>query len=675
MFLYTKGSDAADRVLCVQHFATEKQFQSQRASILHLFSSSGQLNEGPDIRAVRKSADGTDCRSNRIQLIKTEEELLQQMDAFWRYQTDCDDNQTDVATYCAIQKFVSCKGNSHSGHRNAWIARPVCRNKELTSIWIITSASRVHDTDITNSMDEASCQIVKCATAQSWQEPRLLATTFKYMLEKLLPITLTELVLDLLQDSDGRWWLLQVKAFQHRTSGCVPLVTATLMSRANSAPNRLETLAPVPGHGEKRWRCAGKYCSRSDNNRADSLTTRPPELEPSGFLMKKIMLSCEFFDRCFVSPLQDMSLMSGFPDFSAALEFHLQHQTNKRDRNQFYESQPVCSKCLAQYHKLREQWMTSVNATKTPVNTSKSSSAALRIKKDIASSNLEQSLVPRNLPSLDKYPTDKLSSLLVAGGATQIALLPKPLQTTNETPSYLDEMKSVERVLSQVGLSSGSDAKSLQTQTPEQPKPSPEHLLQSHKDSEAQLEYSSLFHTGGVNRVEAMWQSLSFNATFPAAVMARRPTEESASLHPGPQYNSFTLVDGMNIIQQPIASSPCRIPSAVSAPSEALPAVPVHRIPIHDCRKLFYDDSLREQLVTEASSMLLVRSTAVCFEITSSATEREQDDESLADLLLRSLFLDLSQAISSRSAAPWRRRMPAIARDANGHAVLTITPC
>ncbi|EEY57320.1 uncharacterized protein PITG_11163 [Phytophthora infestans T30-4] len=146
-------------------------------------------------------------------------------------------------------------------------------------------------------------------------------------LEKTLRVRFMELVLDLLQDTSGTWWLLQVKAFKLTS---VPLPS---LSRTQSAPTRFE-IGVVPTPQWKKWRCAGRYCT--------------------GYLTKKMVRSCEFYDD-FVQQ-QDVSLAGGFAEFHSALTFHLQHRLPKRDRSQLYEPQALCRTCIKRYHSLRQQW-------------------------------------------------------------------------------------------------------------------------------------------------------------------------------------------------------------------------------------------------------------------------------------------------------------------------------
>eukprot|EP00644_Phytophthora_capsici_P010672 jgi/Phyca11/80993/gw1.9.869.1 len=147
-------------------------------------------------------------------------------------------------------------------------------------------------------------------------------------LEKALRIRFSELVVDLLQDTSGAWWLLQVKAFTLAS-------LRPVLSRTKSAPTCFDV--GIATSQWKKWRCAGRFC------------------EPRGYLTKKMMRSCEFYDD-FVRR-QDMSLAGGFTDFHSALGFHLQHRLSKRDRSQLYEPQPLCSTCVKKYHLLRQQWI------------------------------------------------------------------------------------------------------------------------------------------------------------------------------------------------------------------------------------------------------------------------------------------------------------------------------
>ncbi|POM74180.1 Hypothetical protein PHPALM_8905 [Phytophthora palmivora] len=149
-------------------------------------------------------------------------------------------------------------------------------------------------------------------------------------LEKALRIRFTELVVDLLQDSSGCWWLLQVKAFTLDTTRPVSAATVSsllsaktsYLSRTQSAPTRFE-VGTMPTPQWRKWRCAGRYCTtkKSMKNASEPANQQvendvdgtDDDKEPCGYLTKKMLRSCEFYDD-FVQQ-QDMSLAGGFTEF------------------------------------------------------------------------------------------------------------------------------------------------------------------------------------------------------------------------------------------------------------------------------------------------------------------------------------------------------------------------
>lgn len=706
-------------VLHVQTYSTEKQFREQRKALIRLL-----VNTEDETKAVCKYADDADCKRNATFLLKSSEEVEAAVDTLWN-----DEQQDDGGR--AVQRYIPYKGASHpransSGNRKAWIARPVYRKKDKVSwIWILTDCS---NSDITDTSHEG-CQIVKCSGTQSWSEPRLLVSTCSQTLENLLQISLTELALDLLQDSEGKWWLLQVKAFQmrrHRPSSASCTAGASGVDkdhRVKSAPKRLESFnsAPAAGTAHKKWRCAGRYCSSiAGNNEALPASYPQSHNEPSGYLTKKVLLSCDFYDM-YMSQ-QDRSLTSGFANFATALTFHLQHQTSKRDRTQLYEPQPLCSPCVGKYHFLREQWIETT--TSAADSGAKHAGKSMKARKRSATS---ASHPPRLLPSLQGSSTP----LLPAGSSLSSATALKASSSTpsvssqsevgasshryrrlraggvqhdstctnqqdaeerhGERPSYLSEMDRIEEMLAQ------HDDKFVHAKPQDQREHQSEPAMVSNEaeddDASVSSRYFSTFlqQRNESNSIEDMWKSVSLKPVAPSTSDRPKPQYSSYSVSSGLQQlgESKTKEDGGGIASEHASTMPECAPLLQNRRDHD--STLVHTIAIHNCRQVFYDESFRESIVREAKEKLLEQHHSVRFVIEPSSipqqsqessliqpqsTATDSDDDALAEMVLRTLFLDLGLSIGNPvpdALAPALKRMPTISRGASGCVTMTIS--
>ncbi|TYZ58359.1 hypothetical protein PybrP1_000831 [[Pythium] brassicae (nom. inval.)] len=341
-----RDGDESSLVLHAQEFATEQQFRARRQGLLRIFTEGGGERTPELDGPVAVSKHGNDsCKRNDTFLLTSVEDVEVALDSLWSAHGDIGGGP------CAIQKLVSCKGGASaagSSGRKAWVARPVYRKKDRASwVWILTDSG---SSELTDSSHDA-CQIVR------------------QRLEALLRVSFSELALDLIQDHGGKWWLLQVKAFRVRSPPRRRPLSASVdedatvaredsggEKRVKSAPDRFGGASAGGTAALKKWRCAGKFCGTHDGaDFVDSLASAAFSASPSGYWTKKVLLSCEFFDAYMTQ--RDMSLTSGFADVSAALAFHLQYQISKRERNQLYEPQPLCSACVGKYHCVREQWL------------------------------------------------------------------------------------------------------------------------------------------------------------------------------------------------------------------------------------------------------------------------------------------------------------------------------
>lgn len=331
--------ETASFVLHCRLYSRASDWQEHRDTLLDIVS-----NSSAEVCAVTKCAEDFESRSNEIRILRSRQEVGEAMDELWVKYSDADDASPNVDTdLFAIQKYIPFKGASSSAsatntappvERKAWITRCASRKRDKNSstIWIITGGDSTDCSSAVTYSGSTDCQLVKCNIDQAWPEPRLLASMCAISLEKAVRLRFNELVLDLLQDTTGNWWLLQVKAFtlaSVRPASATPLpskATPRGLSRTLSAPTQFGAgMAPTPQW--KKWRCAGRYCSKSCGKGLSEPVNQlydediDDDKEPSGYLTKKVLRSCEFYDD-FVRQ-QDMSLAGGFTEFHSRLVLSL----------------------------------------------------------------------------------------------------------------------------------------------------------------------------------------------------------------------------------------------------------------------------------------------------------------------------------------------------------------
>ncbi|ETL43714.1 hypothetical protein L916_05860 [Phytophthora nicotianae] len=517
--------------------------------------------------------------------------------------------------------------------------------------------------------------------------------------EKALRIRFNELVLDLLQDTSGTWWLLQVKAFtlastrpaSAATTSSLSTKTLPGLSRTQSAPTRFEVgVTPTPKW--RKWRCAGRYCackssSKTENQQVNGIDGPDDSNEPSGYLTKKMLRSCEFYDD-FIQQ-QDMSLAGGFTEFHSALTFHLQHRLPKRDRSQLYEPQPLCGACVKQYHSLRQQWMETVEAPKTMAT-----HAGLHRKNTQTKDYSEQTLLPpHKLPSLQRTPA-ALSALNSSYSSPARALsdtskLTKQEGTTKQS-NYLTELAAMEKMLAE------HEPPLLMNEKKREAQHAQGQVASVSSSTTNVLSTKSSDHDGifptwdGVTRIEEMWQNLTFK---PLETQLTEVGAKGVGMKQG--YNSIFLqqelakvvkvsdsTDGdterANKIHEEVH------PSYRNAPTKAVAA---YIVQVQHCRRVFEDESYREDLVNNTMSALRSGNSNICLVVTPHSQDprdkkhvNEAEDE-LAEMALRSLYIDVKQAIAASSdglssdllLSSWPMR-PKVCREISGCITVKLGP-
>ncbi|GMF25633.1 unnamed protein product [Phytophthora lilii] len=706
-------NDIASFVLKCRVYCKQNSWREHRNTLLDIVS-----NSSAEVCAVKKCGEDFESRSNTLHLLRSHEEVGQAVDELWVDSTGPNSNESDLF---AIQKYIPFKGAINNTdafasatsmmsptERKAWIVRCASRkqDKHSSNIWIISGGDSCNsNSTLITSSSSIGCQLVKCTIDQAWSEPRLLASMCKTQLEKVLRVRFSELVVDLLQDTAGNWWLLQVKAFtiasirptSAATTSSLKKTTPRGLSRTQSAPTRIEAYM-VPTPQWKKWRCAGRYCKHGDaefTNQQMVENDKSDDKEPSGFLTKKVLRSCEFYDN-FVRQ-QDMSLAAGFSEFSSALSFHLQYRLPKRDRSQLYESQPLCRSCLRHYHLLRQQWIETVEAPKTTT-----SNAIARYPRKLArfkscSNDIDKiSRAPSKLPSLHHSSLGVKSSLLTPD---VIILRGKSLNTKSnndernavvaKSPNYLDELAEMEQMLTEY------EPPSLLAKAKAEAHPADQHhavaILSS--SSEASEEHDSIFPKwDGVNRIEAIWDNLKLK---PIERQLTDPGLDHNNNYGAKQgYNSISLQQELAKVIEEADDEKCPLPphdgTVRTIKTLDQRYMETHTIHVQHCRRVFEDDNYREELVRDALIALRSDKTNVCFVVppcrqqhgcSSRKQQNGGDEDELVEMALRSLYIDVKQAISASSdelasdlsLKSWPMR-PNICREMSGNTIVKLGP-
>ncbi|KAL3672129.1 hypothetical protein V7S43_002792 [Phytophthora oleae] len=640
-------------VLHCRVYLQARSWREHRSSLLDMVS-----NSSAEICALRKCTENFESRNNELQLLRSRQEVEKVIDELW-----IDDYDKDLL---AVQKYIPFKGasstNTSSTERKAWIARCASRKRDKNSstVWIISGGDNRNSfsTAITSS-SSTDCQLVKCSIDQAWSEPRLLASMCTVPWEKALRVRFNELVVDLLQDTCGTWWLLQVKAFtlaSLRPASAVSVSTSlskkhsASLSRTQSAPTGFD--AGIATSQWKKWRCAGRFCvmkgeiSSTNQQLGEDFDD---EKEPCGYLTKKMVRSCEFYDD-FVQH-QDMSLAGGFTEFHSALGFHLQHRLSKRDRSQLYEPQPLCSACVKKYHLLRQQWIETVDAPKA---STERNLAGLRKKisyvKSISESTPRTNSGLHKLPALHAVPTplNTSSSAPVIAFSTHSKSF-NTQETASNQPNYLDELAAMEKMLAEHDLLSLSITEKAESQSPASQKSTKTSLVSLNPLLTKPGRDDIFPKWDGVTRIEEMWQNLTFK---PIEKQLTENVTDSSRKNQG--YNSISLKQELakavemsdnNDDNDAQANHEANLHNKVHQGIDRKESDTAHRVHVQHCRRVFEDEIYREGLVNDTLSAFRSGKASVCFVVTRKRTDREDDE--LAEMALHSLYLDVKQAIAS----------------------------
>ncbi|KAG2788947.1 hypothetical protein Pcac1_g2003 [Phytophthora cactorum] len=429
-----------------------------------------------------------------------------------------------------------------------------------------------------------------------------------------------------------------------------------------------------------------------ENQQVNDLDGPDDDKEPCGYLTKKMLRSCEFYDD-FIQQ-QDMSLAGGFAEFHSALTFHLQHRLPKRDRSQLYEPQPLCRACVKRYHSLRQQWIETVGVLKTMATI-----GGPRRKITQAKEHSEQTLLPsRKLPSLQRKP-EALSALtcsysspaLTASNPSNTTKLNKREDTTKQS-NYLTELAAMEEMLAELEppsllkdkkhehqnvapVSSSAPLNALSTKPPR------------HEDIFPKWD--------GVTRIEEMWQNLTFKPLEKQLTKVGSNHSESGGVKQG--YNSISLQQelakvaktGDNNENDKLTEPELKLYKEVdqSPGISLMKSVAACTVHVQHCRRVFEDESYREGLVNDAVSALRSGKPNVCLVVTPppqnphNKKHANEDGDELAEMALRSLYIDVKQVIAASSdglatellLSSWPMR-PTVWRETSGCITVNLGP-
>nr|CCA15313.1 hypothetical protein PITG_11163 [Albugo laibachii Nc14] len=334
--------------LAITLFKRREDMDIQRDDILQSLCGHNAPNRLAVVRNVGLS------NRKRLRMLRSLEEVKASMIMLW--DSESEDNPV------MIQKFIACKGRKHfqqdvtdhskqsiqKSSENDWFARPVYRFKEgSTIVWIIRNSSSAMNA----SVESSACQIVKCTARNAWLEPRHIVETVAHRLEDLLALDFATLSMDLIQDSEGKWWFLQVQAFQLQLERS----TKQSLTRTNSAPERFSP---------SLCRCDGRFCQEPASDEEDSVLDDSFISRP---LLRKELISCHFFqDYSTLHPDNDTH------EFSAALEWFWRTKVSKKDRCRLYEAVLLCKNCMVKYLSLQQQLASVLDRVGQPLHKSRS---------------------------------------------------------------------------------------------------------------------------------------------------------------------------------------------------------------------------------------------------------------------------------------------------------------
>ncbi|OQS00036.1 hypothetical protein THRCLA_21768 [Thraustotheca clavata] len=232
-------------------------------------------------------------QTNKLELLETKQEVLRAIKALL----------LATSGVFGIQEFIPSKSQKLSMLvRCAWH-----NNKSTNNIaWVLTDS--VHS--IVNTHDAQACRIDKVVSSSSWGKPRELTQGLANDLTIATSLKFQSLVADFVQDDEGSWWCLQVKAFR-------------------LSETKLPATPPPPA---LLMKCPGHLCEPNVQN--DKMTNT--------ILYKDILYGN------FVAQNTD------HPVIQEAYDAYSK-QLSRKVRNQLYNRVNVCTNCYYRYMQFQQE--------------------------------------------------------------------------------------------------------------------------------------------------------------------------------------------------------------------------------------------------------------------------------------------------------------------------------
>lgn len=514
-----------------------------------------------------------------------------------------------------IQKYVKAKGSS------AWIARTVYKRRAVSMAWIITT--KQSKTVMLSSPKETS--IVASTTRNSWIEPKEQIKLLAVALETHHEMKFDQLVGDFLQDADGHWWLLQIKTFkvqrypkrqqnplQQRPNGAVVLPSISQLRKKSV--------------GKEIVACPGRYC---DLELDEELFREQDQT----FMSYKDLLQAHFT----ADYLEQSHIALSCDSYATGLRDYFNNQPRK-ERNRYYNRISVCPNCSKEYKRLRKE----AELIKKPV-----------VEEPCVQEQEEPPLVKEEETPVKEETPEVVVPIVVKS--------PVPVSID----SHLDEL---EALLGENGLETSSEEESDH----EEATTTTDHSFPELPPVEEQ-ELSSLespFADLSVKSESPSFSDLSFPELSPVKPDEMEPSSPMTDLS-FPQLSPVKW-EPRNCVQeiwernvpknQTIKEEP-----PVVVKSSVATHLPVHSITIEHCQSIFFDETYKESLLSQAREAFKVANRVRFF---IPQTAQALVDYSSQQMVLRTLHMELRDECVQSNASI----LPSIERDEQGNTVMILVP-
>jgi hypothetical protein len=328
-WLYQGALDeSGDRVLKVRTYEDGSALKDDMQSVLRrmIRGADDFVDEDVPTAVVKIQKEGT--QSNELRVLHTAAALQAELQMLC-----CSEASNQTIT---VQKYVKPKS------QQPWIVRAVYQDQKPGYAWVITG----HDGHFIREYTQKNCSIVKSTTANTWPRPRAMLERMVHSIEEVQQLNFTEMAADFLQDSNGSWWLLQVKSFKLN-----PKVSAFMkLKRETGAPHgaaqgsfggsEFASKEKIGKNGT--FKCSGEFCSALTTAASRLLakhTSSVPRLLPH-----KVLLLDRFHAQN--APTSDEDEVH---ESAAVRETRFLQSLSRLERNKLYNQVTVCEECYAMY--------------------------------------------------------------------------------------------------------------------------------------------------------------------------------------------------------------------------------------------------------------------------------------------------------------------------------------